>query len=135
MKAHKILGILAAIALVIFGLVFPVPEKHLYVSSYAFKNNWTEDGEEYVGGDAYNYQMEASLKAGWVSGVLAMKAICASSGVLLFFLILMAESHEKEVRKQNELLEKVISSQNNSNDSAPNQEPNAASVPQESQTT
>ncbi|MGN1421920.1 MAG: hypothetical protein ACI4XA_00950 [Oscillospiraceae bacterium] len=135
MKAHKILGILAAIALVIFGLAFPVPEKHLRVSLYSHNNNWMEAGEEYVGGDAYNYQMEASLKAGWVSGVLAVKAICASSGVLLFFLILMSESHEKEVRKQNELLEKVISSQNNLNVGAPNQEPNAAPVPQESQTT
>lgn len=135
MKAHKILGILAAIALVIFGLAFPVPEKHLRVSSYSYNNNWMEAGVEYVGGDAYNYQMEASLKAGWVSGVLAMKAICVSSGVLLFFLILMADSHEKEVRKQNELLEKFISNQNNQNVGTPNQEPNAVTVPQESQTT
>ena len=135
MKSHKILGILTAIALVIFGLVFPVPKKHLRVSSYSYNNNWMEAGEEYVGGDAYNYQMEASLKSGWVSGVLTMKAICASSGVLLFFLILMAESHEKEVRKQNELLEKFISNQNNQNAGTPNQEPNVAPVPQESQTT
>lgn len=131
MKAHKILGIIAAIALVIFWLAFPVPEKHLRVSSYSYNNNWMEAGEEYVGGDAYNYQMEASLKAGWVSGVLVMKAICASSGVLLFFLILMAESHEKEVRKQNELLEKFISNQNNQNVGTPNQEPNTNPVTQE----
>lgn len=134
MKAHKILGIIAAIALAIFGLVFPVPEKHLRVSSYSYNNNWMETGEEYVGGDAYNYQMEASLKAGWVSGVLSMKAICTSSGVLLFFLILMAESHEKEIRKQNECLERVISNKNSPNDSTPNQEQNAAPVPEKSQT-
>ena len=110
MKKHKIFGLLAAILLVIFGAGFPIPEKHLYVSSYSYKNSWTEDGEEYVGGDAYNYQMEASLKAGWVSGVLAMKTICVSSGIILFFIILMIDSHEKEIIKQTKLLEQVLGS-------------------------
>lgn len=108
MKKHKIFGLLAAILLVVFGAGFPIPEKHLYVSSYSYKNSWVEDGEEYVGGDVYNYQMEASLKAGWVCGVLAMKTICVSSGIILFFIILMVDSHEKEIIKQTKLLEQVL---------------------------
>lgn len=76
MKGSQVLGIILAIALIVFGVVFPTPEKHIRVSGYDYDNPWTDSyGEEYVGGDAYNYQMEASLKAGYMGGVLAMKSI------------------------------------------------------------
>ncbi len=86
MKKIGLIGVVLSMALIIFGIAFPMPEKHLYVSSYAYRSDWTGNGEEYVGGDAYNYQMEASLKAGWVSGVVTMKTICICSGVLILFL-------------------------------------------------
>lgn len=114
MKKIKIFGIIAAILLIILGIFFPVPEKHIRVSSYSYDNNWFEAGEEYVGGDAYNYQMEASLKAGWVSGVLATKSICFCSGIMLFFFVLVADNRNKELKKQTDLLEQFLS--NNSTD-------------------
>ena len=91
MKKTHIFGLLAAIALIIFSIAFPVPEKHIDVSSYysAYQSSWKENvGTEYVGGDAYNYQMEATLKAGYMSGILAMKSITFVGGLLLFFLTL-----------------------------------------------
>lgn len=113
MNTHKAIGIVVAILLAVFGVAFPLPEKHLYVSSYAYQNNWMEDGEEYVGGDAYNYQMEASLKAGWVSGVLALKAICVASGILLFFGTLYSNNKDKELMKQTSLLEQLLETKSN----------------------
>lgn len=91
MKKTHIFGLLAAIALIIFSIAFPIPEKHIDVSSNysAYQSSWKENvGAEYVGGDAYNYQMEATLKAGYMSGVLAMKSITFVGGLLLFFLTL-----------------------------------------------
>ena len=110
MKLSHVIGILAAIALIIFGSVFPVPEKHLFVSSSSYsQREWTDKfGDEYVGGDAYNYQMEASLKAGWVSGVLALKAITISSGVILFCLMLAAHTKCKVIEQQTALMNEII---------------------------
>ena len=95
MKKPHIFGLLAAIALIIFSIAFPVPEKHIDVSSNysAYWSSWKENvGAEYVGGDAYNYQMEATLKAGYMSGVLAMKSITFVGGLLLFFLTLYSNA-------------------------------------------
>ncbi len=77
-----------SVALIIFGAVYPTPEKKLQVSPYYFKyDKWSDDnGIEYVGGDAYNYQIEASLKGGYMSGVIAMKSICIVGGLLLLFI-------------------------------------------------
>lgn len=89
MKAFCIIGIIIAIAMVIFAAAYPVPEKYVFVSSlsYAYDSPWNENtGAEYIGGDAYNYQIEASLKAGYLSGVLTMKTIMFVGGILLFFL-------------------------------------------------
>ena len=93
MKSFTVLGIILSLALILFGICYQVPEKHLRTSEYDYNNDWTDrNGEEYVGGDAYNYQMEASLKAGYMSGVLAMKSITLVWGILLFFLTLYAQA-------------------------------------------
>lgn len=95
MKKPHIFGLLAAIALIVFSIAFPVPEKYVDVSSNysAYHSSWKENtGAEYVGGDAYNYQMEAALKAGYMSGVLAMKSVAFVGGLLLFFLTLYSNA-------------------------------------------
>lgn len=95
MKKPHIFGLLAAIALIVFSIAFPVPEKYVDVSSNysAYHSSWKENtGAEYVGGDAYNYQMEAALKAGYMSGVLAMKSVTFVGGLLLFFLTLYSNA-------------------------------------------
>ena len=91
MKKSHVVGVLVAIALMIFSIAYPIPEKHIRVSSYSYGMDWSENrGEEYVGGDAYNYQMEASLKAGYFSGIVTAKATTFVGGLLLFFLSLFA---------------------------------------------
>lgn len=89
MKKSQIFGIVMAIALIVFSLAYPVPEKYVHVSSSskAYDYSWSENtGAEYLGGDCYNYQVEASLKAGYFCGVLVMKSITFVGGILLFFL-------------------------------------------------
>lgn len=108
MKGSQVLGIILAIALIVFAVVFPTPDKHLRVSMFDYDNPWTDSyGEEYVGGDAYNYQIEASLKAGYMSGVLAMKSVSFVGGLLLFFLTLYSRvkcaAIEEQTRKLSDL--------------------------------
>lgn len=108
MKAFQVLGILVAIALIIFAVAFPTPEKRIRVSEYGWDKPWHDEyGEEYVGGDAYNYQMEASLKAGYMSGVLAMKSITFVGGLLLFFTSVYSCIRCKIIEAQTSLLVKL----------------------------
>lgn len=109
MKKSQIFGIIIAIALIVFSAAYPVPEKHIRVSSFAYDDTWRENrGDEYVGGDAYNFQMEASLKAGYMSGVLAMKAITFVGGVLLFFLTLYSRVKCACVEEQTKMLDALF---------------------------
>ena len=120
MKKPHIFGLLAAIALIIFSIAFPVPEKHIDVSSNysAYQSSWKENvGAEYVGGDAYNYQMEATLKAGYMSGVLAMKSITFVGGLLLFFLTLYSDSACSLTEYQNNKINEISGAMQRNEDS------------------
>jgi len=89
MKFFQVLGILIAISLILFGILYPVPEKYVDVKSgrNAYYSEWSDNyGAEYLGGDAYNYQVEASLKAGYFSGTMTLKSLTFVSGILLFFM-------------------------------------------------
>ncbi|NLI21420.1 MAG: hypothetical protein GX418_07740 [Clostridiales bacterium] len=111
MKKWHVSGIIIAIALIISGVAYPTPEKRLLVSSYAYDNTWMDiSGEEYVGGDAYNYQMEASLKAGYMGGVLALKAISIIGGILLFFMTLYSMNSDRYYKSQIHYLQEISSS-------------------------
>ena len=108
----KAFGIIMSLLLIIFGAVFPVPEKKVNTIGYCYDKSWFyRYGEEYVNGDAYNYQIEASLKAGWMSGVLTMKSISVATGILLFFITIYADKKRKELEKQTKLLEQLDSNQ------------------------
>lgn len=103
----RILGIFAAISLIVIGIEYPVPEKRVSVSSRyeAYDYDWTENtGAEYLGGDCYNYQVEASLKAGFVSGILAMKAIFIVGGTILFFMSLYSNVSCRLSHSQNNVI-------------------------------
>ncbi len=106
MKTACVFGIIAAIAMIIFGIAFPVPEKRLDFSYY--NEDWFGDGGTYVGGDAYNYQMEASLRAGWVSGVLSLKTFAICAGTVLFFVSIFEKAKYNAAQKQNLLLEEIL---------------------------
>lgn len=109
MKKSLVFSIIISMAMFGTGLFFPMPEKELEVSSYSYSTNWGKSGIEYVGGDAYNYQMEASLTAGWVSGVMAFKGILIASGLILFALTIMLEAKSDEIKSQASILNKLIS--------------------------
>ena len=109
MKISHVCGWVISIAMIVFGSAFHVPEKHLRVSSYSYDVGWNElYGEEYVGGDAYNYQMEASLKAGYMGGVMTMKTLCVVSGILLLFLTVYSAERNHAIERQTKLLAKLI---------------------------
>lgn len=109
MKTAQKLGIIFAIALIVFAIAFPIPQKHIRTSGYKYDIPWTDEyGEEYVGGDAYNYQMEASLKAGYMSGVLAMKSISFVGGLLLLFITLYSHIKCIAIAEQKRLITDTI---------------------------
>lgn len=95
-KFMRILGIVAAIAGIIVAIVLicsakntVIPDKHVYVSSSsrAYYLPWEDNtGAQYLGGDAYNYIVEASLKAGYYSGMVTEKAVTYVGGILLLFI-------------------------------------------------
>lgn len=61
------------IVLLIAGLRVSVPSD--YISSYSMK--------EYVGGDAYNFIIEASLRGGRIAGALITKCVYIAVGLLI----------------------------------------------------
>lgn len=68
-----ILTLLAGTALLWMGLDIYIPSG--YLSSY--------DVVDYVGGDAYNYIMEASLRGGQIAGAMITKAVYTAVGLLI----------------------------------------------------
>ncbi len=77
----KNFGIFLSIGLIIVGIFLPVPPKE--IGMYSFEENGYTS---YVGGDAYNIQIEASLRGGQISGAMTAKAVLISCGVILLFL-------------------------------------------------
>jgi len=110
MKGSHIISFIIALGLIALGSYYPVPEKYVNVSglSSAFHSDWNENkGAEYIGGDAYNYQIEASLKAGYMSGIISMKAIFFVGGMILLSLTSLSCIKCSYVKKQTELLSKL----------------------------
>lgn len=61
------------VILLIAGLGARVPSD--YISSYSMM--------EYIGGDAYNFIIEAALRAGHIAGAETSKSICIAAGLLI----------------------------------------------------
>ena len=80
MKKIAIVGIILSVILLIWGLVIEVPSS--YLSFYGIK--------EYVGGDAYNYIIEAGLRGGRIAGAMVQKVVLIISGCILFWMSLFA---------------------------------------------
>lgn len=75
-KTAGIIGLILAAGFIVLGFTTTVPDK--YISSYG-SNKMTE----YVGGDAYNFIIEASLRGGEISGALTAKAIYFATAAVL----------------------------------------------------
>lgn len=78
---------LIAIALVVFGILLPIPEKHIDTwQTFVLNPEWEGDKyTEYVGGDAYNIMIEASLRGGIIAGRTVAKTIFIVSGIVFCF--------------------------------------------------
>lgn len=98
-----ILPILLGIALIIVGLLWKTPGAALttYESlngesvDYYVRGKTYSSIDEYVGGDAYNYIIGASLVAGEISGVLVSKTVCIVGGILCICLGALATAIER----------------------------------------
>ena len=72
-KTFIVIGIIVGAILIIASFSVPVPNREI------------SSPERYIGGDAYNYQIEASLRAGEIAGAKATKAIYLIGGIIIFF--------------------------------------------------
>lgn len=90
----SILGFALALLFLVLGIVTQVPSKE--ISYYSFDDNGYE---EYVGGDAYNYIIEATLRGGQISGAKTARAIYFSASGLFFVISLFGFTTELERKK------------------------------------
>ena len=93
-KTAGISGIILAVVFLVLGFLSSTPDK--YIKSYG-----TGKMYEYVGGDAYNYIIEASLRGGEISGAKTAKAVYFSAAGILFVLslsFLAADAGKDEIR-------------------------------------
>lgn len=89
-KKASIIPITMGIVLIAIGVMIKIPGNALTsynylngeeTSSYAMDNKYSTI-DEYVGGDAYNYIIGASLVAGKTSGAMVSRAIYIASGMI-----------------------------------------------------
>ncbi len=82
--------IIVGIALIAVGLIIAVPGDRLTTYESLGGSDGYSYIREYVGGDAYNYIMGASLVAGHISGAMTMKTIFIAVGALVACMGLLA---------------------------------------------
>lgn len=77
-------GLVLSLCLLVAGMCVDVPSKSISFSSYT-KNGYTE----YVGGDAYNFIIEAGLRSGFIAGRLTQQALYYAAAAIVFMLTLL----------------------------------------------
>lgn len=99
-KKISILVLCVGVILIAVGVLIQIPGDKLATDSFM-------DGysiiEEYVGGDAYNYIIGASLVAGKISGIIAMKSIFIAMGCLIVCIGLISIAFSKKETAINQL--------------------------------
>ena len=98
-KKISVLVMIIGLVLFIVGLFTKIPNKEL--TTYSGLSGKYSVIEEYVGGDAYNYIIGASLVGGEIAGAKTQKAVFISVGSLIFVLGLLAYSSSKEKIEEN----------------------------------
>lgn len=100
-KSVSIIAMCIGIILFIVGIFTEIPHKEL--TTYTLLSDDYSVIEEYVGGDAYNYIIGASLVGGEIAGAMAQKAVFISVGLLIFVLGLFVFSFPfKNIHKNTE---------------------------------
>ena len=73
MRAIPIIFAAIGVFLLLIGIFYPIPSR-----DFSFR-----EIEKYVGGDAYNAQIEAAIRGGEIAGAKAAKAIYVCGGLVL----------------------------------------------------
>lgn len=103
MKKAAIVGIVLSAVLILTGLAIETPDKKI---GYSYSKNGYE---EYVGGDAYNYIIEASLRGGEIAGAKAQKAIFISAGSVLLIISLFGLNFSSRFRQPSQQYTSTVS--------------------------
>ncbi len=109
MKKQKIFStILIVVGLILFivGLSVSVPSEQLTTYKILTYDGEYSYVEEYVGGDAYNYIIAASLVGGKICGAMTQKAIYISVGLIItcfgiFLSIISNKSRSANIDNEN----------------------------------
>lgn len=91
-KNSSIFIMILGLLLFIVGLSLKVPGTDLTTYSLLDGTENYSSIREYVGGDAYNYIIGASLVAGKIAGKIAMKSVFIATGLVIFTIGLIAYS-------------------------------------------
>lgn len=96
-KAAGIVGIILSVVFLVMGFISNAPDK--YIKSYGDNKMY-----EYVGGDAYNYIIEAALRGGEISSAKTSRAIYfGAAGILLVISLSFLTTDEDKERISNQL--------------------------------
>lgn len=87
------IGFILCAVFFISALVIKIPNH--YISFY-----FDEAAVEYVGGDAYNYIIEAALRGGEIAGKIISKVICFSMSAYFLFASLKNLLASKEIAEE-----------------------------------
>ena len=93
-KKISVFVMVIGLVLLIIGLSIMIPNKEL--TTYSYPSDEYSVIEKYVGGDAYNYIIGASLVGGEIAGAKTQKAVFISMGSLIFVIGMLAYSFSKE---------------------------------------
>ncbi|MDE6111766.1 MAG: hypothetical protein K2F65_07615 [Eubacterium sp.] len=110
-KSRMLIGIaIIGLILVIIGICIKMPGD--YLTTYSLldgeksKNGkyYYSSIEEYVGGDAYNYIIGASLIGGKIAGTMSMKSIFIAGGILVICIALIQLINTLEINKEKDVV-------------------------------
>ena len=90
-KGGAVAAIVLGVILIVLGIVIRIPSKEL--TTYKLLEGEYSVIDEYVGGDAYNYIIGASLVAGNIAAAKISKAIFIAVGVLVMCIGLIANNY------------------------------------------
>ena len=89
LKNFAIVGIIVGLILVIVSFIIPIPETQIAMRGGREVGGYIE----YVGGDAYNLIIEASLRGGEIAGATSSRASYLTSGVIISVISFLALGH------------------------------------------
>lgn len=114
-KTIMTFGLILAAVMITVGIALPIPDPK--ISFYGSRENGGY--HEYVGGDAYNIQIEASIRGGEISGRTDAKTILLTGGVILFVLTLFAGGVLEALEQHNQYASEIKKLLENSAQSSP----------------